>query len=635
MRYLLAFDVETPNPQNNRICSIGLAKITEEGVTETASILIDPECEFGHVNRMKNGIRPEQVAGKPNFKQFWKTYGSWFSESDCLVAHNARFDLSVLSKTLQAYGLPRPMVKYIDTQIAAKACFPALNRFGLEPLCEYLDIELNHHEAGSDAKACAQVFLEMIAMDIHLDDIVLDYDLNVDWDEHVPFQAHLSENSKVLNELQALLRDITEDGIIDQDEFDRLEQWIKDHAEFKGQFPYNIIKNAIDTILEDGIIEPSELDWLYDICKSGIDPLSSQARNREIDFKDKLFCLTGEFDLGSKGDAALLIAKAGGQIADDVVQKLDYLIVGAQGNGAWLCQNFGTKIKRALEYQMKGLPIRIVVEKDFIAALKAANIAIECSQPVPPEVEEELDAPQDTLTDDDEIQISPEELAEYIESDTAKPESVSPVVESDIESDVSEEETSKTKRRKRRFKRESVGVLELLAYLKEIIADGVVDTYELEALATWMEEHPELDGKFPYNLIFYALEKILEDNVIEPEELVWICEIFQTCVNPIESLPEDQIIGIKGKLFCLSGIFKIGQPDEIMRMIVQLGGDVKDGIMKKTDYLVIGASSNESVEDGNYGVKIKRAIEWKVKGQPIRIISESDLTKALEAAIEE
>ena len=44
------------------------------------------------------------------------------------------------------------------------------------------------------------------------------------------------------------------------------------------------------------------------------------------------------------------------------------------------------------------------------------------------------------------------------------------------------------------------------------------------------------------------------------------------------------------------------------------------------------AGSNENVEDGNYGVKIKRAIEWLVKGQPIRIICESDFIEALSAA---
>jgi DNA polymerase-3 subunit epsilon len=77
-----------------------------------------------------------------------------------LVAHNASFDRSVLTKTMLHYGLV-----CADLNLNGWECTLKLYRAkGFHPCklsdcCGRLGIELNHHEALSDALACARLYL--------------------------------------------------------------------------------------------------------------------------------------------------------------------------------------------------------------------------------------------------------------------------------------------------------------------------------------------------------------------------------------------------------------------------------------------------------------------------------------------
>ena len=77
-----------------------------------------------------------------------------------LVAHNAPFDMSVLAKCLRDYGIKwKARVPYLCTCTLSKRTFRELSNHKLNTLCDCLDIELEHHNAGSDADACAQLLL--------------------------------------------------------------------------------------------------------------------------------------------------------------------------------------------------------------------------------------------------------------------------------------------------------------------------------------------------------------------------------------------------------------------------------------------------------------------------------------------
>jgi len=78
-----------------------------------------------------------------------------------LVAHNESFDRNVLFKTMRDYNLD-----YSELNIPEKwECTLRIYRAkGYKPAtlsacCEIHDIELEHHQALSDARACAELFL--------------------------------------------------------------------------------------------------------------------------------------------------------------------------------------------------------------------------------------------------------------------------------------------------------------------------------------------------------------------------------------------------------------------------------------------------------------------------------------------
>ena len=87
-----------------------------------------------------------------------------------------------------------------------------------------------------------------------------------------------------------------------------------------------------------------------------------------------------------------------------------------------------------------------------------------------------------------------------------------------------------------------------------------------------------------------------------------------------EHLEKEPIIMFSGKSFVLSGMDVLGDEHEISveEEIVSRGGVVRKDVSGKTDYLVVDpAWAGES--------KVKKAIEQKKKGKPVKIILGTDL----------
>ena len=79
-----------------------------------------------------------------------------------IVAHNAVFDLGVLKKCLCDYGLRwKPYVRYLCTVQMGRRLLPGM-RHNLSVMCDYYGIPLDHHQAASDSRACAEILLRYI-----------------------------------------------------------------------------------------------------------------------------------------------------------------------------------------------------------------------------------------------------------------------------------------------------------------------------------------------------------------------------------------------------------------------------------------------------------------------------------------
>lgn len=152
-------DVETPNFSNSAISSIALIHITTDGEVIEKYTLVNPQQHFDNFNIQLTGITPEMVENKPTFPIVWQEIEPYFKDS-IIVAHNARFDLGVLHKCMDCYQItPFPMNYMCTVDLSRKYIHSPNHK--LNTLSELLGIELNHHQADSDTKACMQIFMYM------------------------------------------------------------------------------------------------------------------------------------------------------------------------------------------------------------------------------------------------------------------------------------------------------------------------------------------------------------------------------------------------------------------------------------------------------------------------------------------
>ena len=159
MADFVAFDVETPNYKNDSICAIGLTSVKDGRITETQYYLVDPEDYFSGFHIGIHGITPEMVEGALTFPELWDAVLKPAFEGKILVAHNAPFDMGVLSKCLKRYGIERENDLYACTVRMGRKCLPEAPNHRLNTLCDLLGFDLLHHNAESDSIACAKLLL--------------------------------------------------------------------------------------------------------------------------------------------------------------------------------------------------------------------------------------------------------------------------------------------------------------------------------------------------------------------------------------------------------------------------------------------------------------------------------------------
>ena len=161
MSRFVVFDVETPNRNNNRMSAIGIDVIEDGVIVNEYYSLVNPEQPFDYFNTRLTGISKETVAGAPTFPALWGEIEPLMS-SGLLVAHNAIFDMNVLKKCLRDYQINwKPYVRYTCTVQLGRRLQPGVSH-KLNDVCDRLGICLNHHQANSDSRACAEILLHYL-----------------------------------------------------------------------------------------------------------------------------------------------------------------------------------------------------------------------------------------------------------------------------------------------------------------------------------------------------------------------------------------------------------------------------------------------------------------------------------------
>jgi DNA polymerase-3 subunit epsilon len=153
----VAIDFETANHRADSACAVGLVKVAGGEIVDKAVHLIRPPSrEFAFT--WVHGLSWRDVERAEDFGQIWPKLAPLLDGAEFLAAHNAPFDRGVLSACCATYALAAPSLPFQCTvQLSRRAWNIRPTR--LSDVCRALDIELNHHEALSDAMACAQIVL--------------------------------------------------------------------------------------------------------------------------------------------------------------------------------------------------------------------------------------------------------------------------------------------------------------------------------------------------------------------------------------------------------------------------------------------------------------------------------------------
>lgn len=153
----VALDFETADQGPDSACALALIKVRNNAVIEEKCFLIRPPRSrflFTHIHR----ITWEDVRDHPDFAGWWPEITQFLQDADFLVAHNASFDRRVLNACCQMIGHPPLNLPfYCTVQLSRKIWTLASN--ALPMVCRHLGLSLNHHEARSDALACANIVL--------------------------------------------------------------------------------------------------------------------------------------------------------------------------------------------------------------------------------------------------------------------------------------------------------------------------------------------------------------------------------------------------------------------------------------------------------------------------------------------
>lgn len=158
-RTFVAIDFETAT--KHHICSVGIVVVENGIITEEFHSLIQPpNNQYNWHNIQVHGITANDTQNAPDFSKVYPEIKKrLFGKT--IVAHNESFDRNVLTKTMQDFNL-----NYADLNIATKwECTLKIFRAkgykpaNLKACCNKHNIQLTHHEALSDARACAKLYL--------------------------------------------------------------------------------------------------------------------------------------------------------------------------------------------------------------------------------------------------------------------------------------------------------------------------------------------------------------------------------------------------------------------------------------------------------------------------------------------
>jgi len=145
-----AIDIETATPKLWSICQIGIVKVENFEIVDERLINIKPpDNTYSHFNTLIHGMSCHDTECEMCFNEHWKEINQYI-EGQLVIAHNINFDINSIIQTLEYYNIPAPKFNTFCTYHATG--------HRLIDICNSYGIDIVHHNALSDAIACAKIY---------------------------------------------------------------------------------------------------------------------------------------------------------------------------------------------------------------------------------------------------------------------------------------------------------------------------------------------------------------------------------------------------------------------------------------------------------------------------------------------
>jgi len=184
--------------------------------------------------------------------------------------------------------------------------------------------------------------------------------------------------SKV-NEFLGLITGIIADDKIDEKEVYFLSSWIENNPDIYAEWPIYSIAETIKIILEDGIVTNEEKEHLSNCIKDitgirfnengvayGMATDFFNSQKVDIFHENANYCFTGEFLVGTRKTVEAMAVKSGAIIKKNVVNDLNFLVIGTLASSDWRFSSHGRKIEHAMKLQKNGKSISIITENSWL-----------------------------------------------------------------------------------------------------------------------------------------------------------------------------------------------------------------------------------------------------------------------------
>ncbi len=310
----VALDFETANEHRSSACEVSLVRVSNGALKDRFTSLIKPHetMGFNPWNVRLHGISERDVSKAQEFDAVFKDIIQFKGDLP-LVAHNASFDMSVLRRTADLYGLKIPEIEFFCTRVLAeRSPHVQIPSYSLLNVCDALAIQFDEtHRAEADAIACANVALRISEL----------------------------EGLPDISELATSL--LTKPGFVSCVSY----RGISSNSGSK-KYPSAMGKSAAKEFLAS----LSEDDMSYD-----------------DDFTGKEVIFTGKLNSIERAKAQQKVIRAGGSSGNNVTKKTSIVVVGAPYDAE--IRPGGTlsgKLKKVIDLRQKGSEIRLITELEFL-----------------------------------------------------------------------------------------------------------------------------------------------------------------------------------------------------------------------------------------------------------------------------